>query len=110
MTMAKPEEPYRYVVVESYGETGSGLPGDVHIRPVPVEGFPQGMRVECSKQLSRDYPVGTKFRIKAEAYRQGGGRGVPLLLLRLEVRGSILSRRRWGFGTSRCSRLSHWGI
>ena len=24
------------------------------------------MRVECSKSLSRDYPVGTKFRIKAK--------------------------------------------
>jgi hypothetical protein len=31
--MAKPSETYRYVVVESYRESGSGLHGDVHIRP-----------------------------------------------------------------------------
>jgi hypothetical protein len=64
--MAKANEPYRYVVVESYHETGSGLHGDVHIRPVRAEGFSPGIRVECSKSLTRDYPVGTKFRIKAK--------------------------------------------
>jgi hypothetical protein len=64
--MAKPNEPYRYVVVETYRESGSGLHGDVHIRPVLAEGLPPGIRVECSKQLSRNYPVGTRFRIKAK--------------------------------------------
>ena len=64
--MTKPGEPYRYVVVQSYRESGSGLHGDVHIRPVPAQGFPPGMRVACSKSLSHDYPVGTKFRIKAK--------------------------------------------
>jgi hypothetical protein len=63
--MAKPKEPYRTVVVESYRESGSGLHGDVHIRPIPGEGFPPGIRVECSKQMMR-HPVGTKFRIKAK--------------------------------------------
>jgi hypothetical protein len=72
--MAKPGEPYRYVVVESYRESGSGLHGDVHIRPVPGEGFPRGMRVECSKSLSRDYPVGTRFKIKAKLTdKENGG-------------------------------------
>lgn len=73
--MAKANEPYRTVVVESYWEGGSGLHGDVHIRPVSAEGFPLGMRVECSKELSRDYPVGTKFRIKAKLTdREEGGK------------------------------------
>jgi hypothetical protein len=32
------------------------------------------MRVECSKQLSRDYPVDTKFRIKTKLTdREEGG-------------------------------------
>ena len=74
INMAKPDEPYRYVVVESYRESGSGFHGDVHIRPVAAEGFPSGMRVECSKQLMRDYPVGTKFRIRAKLTdREDGG-------------------------------------
>ena len=64
--MAKTLKSYRYVIVESYRESGSGLHGDVHIRPLAAEGLPPGLRVECSKSLSRDYPVGTKFRIKAK--------------------------------------------
>jgi hypothetical protein len=64
--MAKSNESYRSVVVESYRESGSGLHGDVHIRPVAGEGLAPGMRVECSRALSRDYPVGTKFRIRAK--------------------------------------------
>ena len=72
--MAKTLEPYRYVIVESYRERGSGLHGDVHIRPIVSEGLPLGIRVECAKSLSRDYPVGTKFRIKAKLTdREDGG-------------------------------------
>jgi hypothetical protein len=32
--MTKWTEPYREVILESYRESGSGLHGDVHIRPV----------------------------------------------------------------------------
>jgi hypothetical protein len=72
--MAKTLEPYRYVVVESYRESGSGLHGDVHIRPVLSENLPTGIRVECAKSLSRDFPIGTKFRIKAKLTdREEGG-------------------------------------
>jgi hypothetical protein len=72
--MAKLNEPYRSIVVESYRESGSGLHGGVHIRPIPAEGFSPGIRVECAKQLSRDYPVGTKFRIQAKLTdRENGG-------------------------------------
>jgi hypothetical protein len=72
--MAKPTEPYRTVVVESYRESGSGLHGDVHIRPVASEGFARGIRVECSKVLTRDFPVGTRFRIKAKLTdKESGG-------------------------------------
>src|ERR1700735_165312 len=32
--MAKPEEPYILIVVETYLESGSGLHGDLHVRPI----------------------------------------------------------------------------
>ena len=64
--MAKPLEPYREVIVESYRESGSGLHGDVHIRPLSGQGFVEGIRVECAKSLSRDFPIGTRFKIKAK--------------------------------------------
>jgi hypothetical protein len=37
--MAKPHERYRDVVVESFRIGGSGLHGDVHIRPIAGQGF-----------------------------------------------------------------------
>lgn len=73
--MSKPDEPYRMVVVESFKPSvSSGLHGEVHIRPVAGQGMSKTLHVECSKKLSKDYPVGTKFRIRAKLTdREGGG-------------------------------------
>ena len=73
--MAKPFEPYQLVEVESYlpAETG-GLHGKVHSRPCEGQGLPRNMHVECSKSLSKNYPVGTRFRIQAKLTdREDGG-------------------------------------
>ena len=66
---------YEFVVVESYRPaTSAGLHGKVHIRPVEGQGFPSSIHVECSKELSRCYPVGTRFRVRAKLTdREGGG-------------------------------------
>lgn len=73
--MAKADEPYRMIVVESFRpSSASGLHGSVHIRPVAGQGIPTTLHVECSKKLSKDYPVGTIFRIQAKLTdREGGG-------------------------------------
>jgi len=73
--MAKEDEPYRMVVVESYkSEVTSGMHGSIHVRPVAGQGLPSHLQVECSKKLSRNYPVGTRFRIRAKLTdREGGG-------------------------------------
>lgn len=73
--MAKPDQPYQMVVVESFRPLATaGLHGDVHIRPVVGQGFPTTLHVECSKKLSQDYPVGSKFRIRAKLTdRDGSG-------------------------------------
>jgi hypothetical protein len=72
--MAKNNQ-YEMVLVESYeAASTSGKHGLVHIRPVAGGKFPPSLSVECSKKLSRDYPVGTKFRLKATLTdREGGG-------------------------------------
>ena len=72
--MAK-DNPYIYVIVESYiPDKTSGLHGKVHIRPAKGQKYDQSLHVRCSKMLSKDYPVGTKFRIKAKLTdREGGG-------------------------------------
>lgn len=65
--MAKKTEPYREILVESYKPSStSGLHGNVHIRPISDQGLPTDLQVSCSKKLSRNYPVGTRFRIRAK--------------------------------------------
>jgi hypothetical protein len=69
------DHPYQWVVVESFipADT-SGRHGPVHIRPVAGQGHSTSLFVECSKSLSRNYPVGTRFRIRAKLTdREGGG-------------------------------------
>ena len=73
--MAIPGEPYKLVVVESFEpKDRNGRHGKIHVRPVPGQPFPTTLSVECSKRLSTDYPVGTRFRIWAKLTdREGGG-------------------------------------
>lgn len=72
--MAKDED-YEMIVVESYSPPNtSGLHGKVHIRPVEGQRYSASLHVECSKRLKTDYPVGTRFRIKAKLTdREGEG-------------------------------------
>ncbi|SED74260.1 hypothetical protein SAMN02787142_3738 [Burkholderia sp. WP9] len=66
---------YEYVIVESFVPVETtGLHGAIHIRPAADQKYPQTIHVECSKKLSRDYPVGTRFKIRAKLTdREGGG-------------------------------------
>ncbi|MBU2030037.1 MAG: hypothetical protein KKG69_05690 [Alphaproteobacteria bacterium] len=64
--MAQDNE-YEPVEVESYFPVStSGLHGKVHIRPVAGGNYPTTMHVECSKDISRLHPVGSRFRIMAK--------------------------------------------
>lgn len=69
------DNPYEMVLVESYIPNHlSGKHGKVHIRPVPGGKYPSSLAVECSKELSNNYPVGTKFLLQAKLTdRKGGG-------------------------------------
>lgn len=65
--MAKANERYQNIVVESFiPDRTSGLHGSVHVRPTAGQGFSTHLRVECSKSLARDYPVGTRFLIRVK--------------------------------------------
>jgi len=70
---------YDYIIVESYyPEINTGFHGPVHVRPLKDQ-YPylDTYHVECSKTLKTDYPVGTKFRIKAKiSQRENGGKFV----------------------------------
>jgi hypothetical protein len=88
--MARKNEPYSLVVVESFlPASTSGLHGDVHIRPVAGQGLDTDMFVECSKELSKNYRVGTRFRIKAKVTDREGSR--PFLYSYFGWRYDVLS-------------------
>jgi len=66
---------YEYIIVESYLPNNlTGLHGQTHIRPVKGQKYSQNLHVECSKSLSTNFPVGTKFKIKVKlTAREGNG-------------------------------------
>jgi hypothetical protein len=62
-------------LVESFiPESSSGLHGKVHIRPCADQVYPADMHVECAKELSKGFPVATRFKIRAKLTdREGKG-------------------------------------
>lgn len=69
------KEEYSYIIVESYRpKVNRGFHGEIHIKPIAgQEPYTEAMHVRCSKSLSEDYPVGTKFKIKAKITNKEGG-------------------------------------
>jgi hypothetical protein len=69
------DEPYRHFIVESYyPPSTAGLHGPIHIRPIAGQGVPTDIHVRCSKSLSSDYKVGTRFRIRAKLTDKEGSK------------------------------------
>jgi hypothetical protein len=71
--MGKPEEPYILIVVETYLESGSGLHGDLHVRPISGQALPPDLRVRFRKALRRAHPLGTRFLVYAKLTDKDGG-------------------------------------
>lgn len=68
------ENDYKYIIVESVRCNNGVQHGDIHICPIPGQyPFTPDMFVECSNSLKQDYPVGTRFRIKAKITCKEGG-------------------------------------
>lgn len=64
---------YKEIIVESFRPAStSGLHGEVHMRPVPGQFYPQSLKVQCAKRLTRDYPVGTRFKIRVKLTDRDG--------------------------------------
>ena len=72
--MGKPDEPYYTIIVETFRISGSGLHGDIHVRPIAGERFPQTMHVRSPKEMRRKYPVGNSVRIYAKLTDREGGK------------------------------------
>jgi hypothetical protein len=71
--VAKPEEPYILIVVETYHESGGGLHCDLHVRPIAGQALPRNLRVRFPKALRRAHPLGTRFLCYAKLSDKEGG-------------------------------------
>ena len=71
--MAQPWSGYNRVIVETYSARKAGKSSTIHARPVAGQCYPTSMDVECSRDMRKRHPVGTKFLIYAkETDREGG--------------------------------------
>lgn len=57
---------YRYVLIQSYHAHGEPSKHSVRARPLPGQGLPTTMRVECSSRMRESHPVGTIFKVWAK--------------------------------------------
>ncbi|EAZ94374.1 hypothetical protein FBBAL38_00020 [Flavobacteria bacterium BAL38] len=75
MEFVMKEKDYQEIIVESFITFERGKHGPVHIRPLPgQEPYLETMFVQCTKTLSNDFPVGTKFKIRAKIIQPVDGR------------------------------------
>lgn len=51
------------VVVKTVLNTGGGSRSRYRVVPIPEEGFPPNVRVQCSNKMRESHPVGTMFRL-----------------------------------------------
>ena len=64
---------YRRVAIETYINVGEPSSKFIRARPLPGQGFPKYMNVECSAQMREGDPVGTVFVVQAKVKRREGG-------------------------------------
>ena len=63
---------YREVVIETYLGATTHASSGLRARPVPGQGYPLDMHVECSMAMRRSQPVGTRFLIQARVKAKDG--------------------------------------
>ena len=57
---------YHYIIIETYQSHGELSRHSIRARPLPGQGFPLTMRVECSTFMREFHSIGTKFKVKAK--------------------------------------------
>lgn len=64
---------YRTVAIETYRSPGEPSSAAVRARPLPGQGLSVDIKVECSKRMRTEYPVGTVFLVRAQVTDREGG-------------------------------------
>jgi len=60
------------IIVETYVPSGEPSSAGLRVRPLPGQGVDPKLKVECSRSMRGQYPVGSLFRLKVKlADREG---------------------------------------
>jgi len=62
---------YFYAVIETFQTSGEFSHNSIRARPIPGQGLPINMRVECSTAMRKKYPIGSKIKIWAQRKQTG---------------------------------------
>ena len=73
MPISKPWSPYRQIVIETYAGPARGAHGSVRARPISGQFYSVTMNVECSRDMRKRHPVGTRFRVYAKEVTKEDG-------------------------------------
>ncbi|WP_157697725.1 hypothetical protein [Caballeronia calidae] len=64
------------IIVETFWAHRETSSSSVRVRPLPGQGFSTRLRVECSKSMRQQYPIGSLFRLDVKLIHR---EGTPLL-------------------------------
>ncbi|GGD87967.1 hypothetical protein [Caballeronia grimmiae] len=64
------------IIVETFRAFGEASAAAIRVRPLAGQGFSTALRVECSRSMRQQYPVGTLFRLAVKPIER---EGTPLL-------------------------------
>ena len=73
---------YDTYIVQTHHAFGGGSNASIRVRPLPGQGLDPKMKVECSRAMRYEHPVGTKFKLTAKVTDKEGG--APFLYSRYD--------------------------
>lgn len=54
------------IIVETYRPHGDASSASIRVRPLPGQGFDTALRVECSRSMRAQYPVGALLKLEVK--------------------------------------------
>ena len=64
---------YQAYIVKTHFASGGGSNASIRVSPLPGQGVDPNMKVECSRKMRSDHPVGTLFKICGKLTNRDGG-------------------------------------
>ena len=64
---------YREIVIETYHNRGEPSRRGIRARPLPGQGLPVDLKVECSSSMRERHAVGTRFIVGCKLTDREGG-------------------------------------